>query len=123
MANSERDPLLENTGVLVKKLDAVGWGLFFIWMGIAFLADVGWGVGLLGVGVIALGAQVARKYFGLPFERFGLVIGIVFVVGGAWKLLNIELREVAIPGGLLPILLIVVGIVVVASALLRKPRH
>jgi hypothetical protein len=120
MANSERDPLLENRGILVKKLDAVGWGLFFIWMGIAVLAHVGWGMGLLGVGVIALGAQVARRYFGLPFERFGLVIGIVFVVGGVWKLLNIE---AAIPGGLLPILLIVVGIVVVASALLRKPRH
>ena len=122
MANIERDQLLENTGLLVKKLDAVGWGLFFIWMGIAFLADVGWGVGLFGVGVIMLGVQVVRKYFDLPLEWFGLVIGIVLVTGGVLKLLKIELSEAAIPGGILPILLIVGGFVIVASALLRKPR-
>lgn len=123
MAESGHDQMGENTRTLLKKLDAVGWGLFFIWMGIAFLADVGWGVGLLGVGVIALGAQVARKYFGLPIERFWLMIGIVFAVWGVWELLNIQLSKPPIPGTLLPILLIVAGIVLVASALLRKPRH
>lgn len=45
-----------------RKLDAVGWGLFFIWMGIAVLADVGLGVGFLGVGLIILGGVVAREY-------------------------------------------------------------
>ena len=45
-----------------RKLDAVGWGLFFIWMGIAILADVGWGVGLIGIGMIILGSLVAREY-------------------------------------------------------------
>lgn len=45
-----------------RKLDAVGWGLFFIWIGIAVLADVGWGVGLIGVGLIILGGLVAREY-------------------------------------------------------------
>ena len=114
---------MENTRALLKKLDAVGWGVFFIWIGLAFLAHVGWGIGLLGVGAIALGAQAARKYFGLPVERFGLVIGIVFVLWGALKLLNIQLGEASIPGGLLPIVLIVVGIALVVSALLRKPRH
>jgi hypothetical protein len=47
---------------LDRKLDAVGWGLFFIWIGVAVLADVGWGVGLIGVGLIILGALVAREY-------------------------------------------------------------
>ena len=45
-----------------RKLDALGWGLFFIWIGVAILADVGWGVGLMGVGVIIIGAFVAREY-------------------------------------------------------------
>jgi len=74
------------------------------------------------VGVIMLGGQVARRYFGLPYDRFGLVIGILFVLGGVSKVLNIELRQAAIPGGLLPILLILVGTVIVASALLRNPK-
>ena len=46
---------------LDRKLDAVGWGLFFIWIGVAVLTDVGWGVGLIGVGFIILGALVARE--------------------------------------------------------------
>ena len=123
MAEHEHDQMVEEPRALVKKLDAFGWGLFFIWIGIAFLADVGWGVGFLGIGVIALGAQVARKYFGLPIEQFGLVMGIVFVVWGAWKLLDFQLGETTIPGGLLPILLILVGILLVFSALRRKPRR
>lgn len=47
---------------LRRKLDAIGWGLFFIWIGIAILANVGWGFGLIGVGVIILGGFAAREY-------------------------------------------------------------
>ncbi len=122
MANSERDQAMDSTRALTRKLDGVGWGIFFIWLGIAFLANIGWGAGLLGVGVIALGSQAARKYFGLHVERFGLVIGIVFVVWGIWDLLKIQIGTLPIPGGVLPILLIVLGIIFVVSAL-RKPRE
>lgn len=121
MAEHESAQNVENTRALIKKLDAVGWGVFFIWMGTAFLANVGWGVGLLGVGVIALGAQAARKYFGLPLERFWLVMGSVFIVWGVWRLLKIQLGGVPIPVNVLPIVLIAVGVVVVVSALVRKP--
>jgi hypothetical protein len=56
-----------------------------------------------GVGVIMLGAQAARKYFGLSVEWFWLVIGFVFVLWGVWELVNIQ-------RGPLPILFLVVGI-------------
>jgi hypothetical protein len=120
MADDESERNAEITRAIVKKLDAVGWGVFFIWMGIAFLAAVGWGVGLLGVGVIALGAQAARKYFGLPFERFWLVMGSVFIVWGVWRLLEIQLGDVPIPGNALPIVFIAVGVIVAVSAFVRK---
>lgn len=120
MATRDRDEMV--TRALAKKLEVVGWGLFFIWIGIAFLADLRWGVGFVGVGVIAVGTQVARKYFGLPIERFGLVVGIAFVVWGLWALLSIELGKGRISGSVLPILCIVLGIVFVVSALLRKTR-
>ncbi len=122
MAEIVQDHPADNTRVLAGRIGAVGWGLFFIWMGIAFLADVGWGVGLLGVGVITLGGELARKYFGLAFEPFWVVIGLVFLVWGAWELLGIQLGKAAIPTSFLPILCIAVGIVVVASAFLRKSR-
>jgi hypothetical protein len=42
---------------------------------------------------------------------------------GPWELLKVQIGEASIPGGLLPILFIVAGIVRVGSALLRKARH
>ncbi len=97
-------------GSLNKKLDAAAWGLFFIWTGIAFLADVGWGAGLLGVGIITLGAQVARRYFALKLEGFWVVVGFLFMVGGIWRLFNVQLA-------LLPILGVVAGVVLLVSIL------
>ncbi len=94
--------------------------LLYIWIGIAFLTDASWGVGLLGVGVIAIGAQLARKYFALPVEGFWLVIGIAFAACGVWELLNIK---ASVPGGILPMLCVVAGIIILFSAFLRKPAH
>ncbi len=122
MTNQEHDKQLKNAGLSIQKLDAIGWGLFFIWMGIAFLADVGWGLGLLGIGIITLWAQAARKYLGLPLDRFGLMIGLIFVVGGIGNLFNIQLRGGAIPDGLLPILFIAVGVAKIVSTLRGKPK-
>lgn len=121
MAHSEHDSTPGTKVALAKTLDAVGWGLFLVWIGVGFLANVGWGWGLLGVGAIVLGAQAARKYSGLSTDGFGMVFGIVFVVWGAWDLLNIRLGEASIPGGLGPILFIVVGLATVVAAL-RKRR-
>lgn len=122
MAIGRHELTAEERRASFKKLDAVGWGIFFIWLGIAFLANVGWGMGLLGTGVIMLGGQIGRVYFNLPIEGFGLVMGILFVIAGVWELLEIDLGQEPIPGGLIPVLSIVVGIVLVVSALLRK-RH
>jgi len=89
---------------------ACGWGFFFIWVGIALFAHVGWGTGLVGVGIITLGAQMARKYFGLKLEGFWVVVGFLFVLGGVWKLLNVQL-------GLVPILCIAAGVALLVSVL------
>jgi len=104
MEERNQDQKLTNEKVLPRILDAGGWSLFFIWTGIAFLADIGWGPGLLGVGIITLGGQAARKYFGLKLEGFWVAVGFFFIGGGIWRLFNIQL-------GLLPILCMVAGVV------------
>ena len=100
---------------MARKLDAVGWGLFFIWVGIAFLVDLGWGVGLVGVGVLGLGEQVARRHFNLNMEGFWVVVSFLFIVGGLWTLLDAQVA-------LVPLLLIVAGLAVLFSAFWGKPR-
>ena len=95
------------------KLDSVGWALFFIWVGIAFLADVGWGWGLFGVAVIILAEAAVRRYLALKVEGFWLVCGLIFLVGGLW-----ELFQVLWP--LVTILLIFCGLVVLWGAVSGK---
>jgi hypothetical protein len=114
MEERKHDQRLTNRHVLHKKLDAAGWGLFFVWIGIALIADVGWGMGLLGVGIITLGAQAARNYFGLKLEGFWVVTGFLFVLGGVWELFNVPLD-------LMPILCIVAGVALFVSVLVGKP--
>jgi hypothetical protein len=123
MAHRLHDPMVNESASLAKKLDAIAWGVFFIWIGIAFLADVGWGVGLLGVGLIAVGTQMGRRYSGLPVERFGLAIGIVFTVWAVWELLRLHVHGGRMGGSLLPVLSIAVGVVLVVSAVARTPRE
>jgi len=75
-----------------KRLDAMGWGLFFIWVVAA---------------IIFLG-QSARKYYGLRIEKFWAVIGVLFLLGGIWELFQVQV-------GLVPILLIVAGCALLLS--------
>ena len=51
-----------------KRIDAIGWGTFFIWTGIAVLADAGWGIGMIGIGLIILGSFAVREYLSEPDE-------------------------------------------------------
>lgn len=99
-----------------KKLDAAGWGLFFVWTGIAFLADVGWGIGFLGVGIIALGAQAARRYLGIELEGFWIAMGFLFILGGIWRLFHIQFS-------LWPILCMAAGITLFASIFVGRARN
>jgi hypothetical protein len=115
MAESNLDESLTNRYTLNKKVEAAAWGLFFIWMGIAVFGKVGWGAGLIGAGIITLGAQGARKYFALKLEEFWVAVGLLFVVGGVWKLFNVHLR-------LVPILCIAAGVALLGSALVGRPR-
>ena len=98
----------------IRKLDAIGWGLFFIWIGIALLAQFSWGVTLFGTGVLIVAGQVARKLTAHRIERFWIIIGTFFVIAGAWLYLDVEIR-------LIPVLFILAGVALALSALLRKP--
>ena len=95
------------------KLDVLEWSFFFIWIGIALLSNLSWGIGLLGVGIIILGKQATRKYMALKFETFGVVCGVLFVLGGVWELLSVRIS-------LVPVVCIAAGVALLLSALFGK---
>lgn len=100
---------------VARRLDAIGWGAFFIWIGAALLADLGWGITLVGIGLITLGGQAARWLYRLRLEGFWLLVGAGFLLGGLW-----QLAEVTLP--LLPVLLVLAGLVLVFTALSPRRR-
>lgn len=106
----QQNQLTSEKQYMAARLEAGGWGAFFVWVGFALLADVGWGVGLLGVGIITLAAQAARRFSGLEAEGFWLVVGGLFALGGIWELSSTTVS-------LVPVLLIAAGAVLLVSAL------
>jgi hypothetical protein len=100
---------------IARRLEALAWGLFFIWVGITLLVNIGWGIALLGIGVLILGGQVARKYLSLRFEAFWILAGIFFIMSGVWMLIDIRIS-------LIPVFSIVAGVALLVSAFVGKLR-
>jgi hypothetical protein len=109
MTHAERMSMPQ-TSTTGRRLDAGGWGLFFIWVGVALIADLGWGAGLLGVGAITLSVQVARGVLRVGAEPLWIMVGALFVAGGVAEFLALEFN-------LLPVLLILGGLGLVISAM------
>ena len=101
---------------LEDKLSAVGWALFLIWVGVAYLLDIGTGLGVLGIGAITLGVQTARFMRGLGLETFWVIVGLLFLLGGIWVVLGIEPKFPLVPSAF-----IVFGLAVLWSVMKRNP--
>jgi hypothetical protein len=98
---------------IADKLHALGWGLFFIWLGILFVAGLGAEIGLLGIGALVLAMQATRKAFNLELEGFWLAMGGLFLAGGVWGLVNPAVPFVSF-------VLIVAGVAILASLVRRR---
>jgi uncharacterized membrane protein len=112
MVDEEVSPRAKRKG-MSKRLDAAGWGLFFVWVGVSLLLDLSWGVGLIGVAAIILLGQAARTHYDLKIESFWVVVGVLFLLGGIWELFQVRV-------GLVPIVLIVAGGALLLSVFRRR---
>ena len=115
-ANPNEEPKTTEIYHTARKLEATGWALFFIWVGIAFLANLGLGLGLLGIGIITLAVQIARRRYDLKLQSFWVIIGLLFTVGGLWDLFKPRLP-------LVPILLIIAGLILLLWVATGKRYH
>ncbi|MEM2147752.1 MAG: hypothetical protein QXJ94_04025 [Candidatus Bathyarchaeia archaeon] len=103
-------------------LTSLAWGLFFVWIGVSWIANEYYSVPMgtyvaLGVGIILVGLNAARKVLGLRLSKFSLFIGIVALAfGGA-----------ALTGYTLPLwqtIIVLIGLFIIAEAVasLTKPK-
>ena len=97
-------------------LDAIGWAAFFIWVGTTWLLDVEFGYMLVGIGIVTLLVQGARRLFDVKVEGFWVLVGCGFFAAGYWELWN-----VGIP--LAPVVLIVAGVGLLVWQFLGRSRR
>jgi len=102
-----------------KRLDEIALALALIMTGALWLAPKAMfpeGTWLVGVGLILLGLNAARRIRGVRASGFGIIVGFIASAGGIGRILGRDLP-------LVPILLIIfgVGLVVRAAAGKQKP--
>ncbi len=99
-----------------RNIETLGWGALFVWWGITLLVRLPAGVGLIGVGLILLGANAARYFQGLRINGFSTCIGVLALIWG-----GLELAGTVLPFELpvLAVLLIALGATIVGLEFVR----
>lgn len=80
----------EEKAALNKRLEAIGWGLFLVMVGGFIIVPhdvVSEGLWSIGVGVIMLGLNVTRYFYGIRMSGFTTLLGIIAFFGGITQLL------------------------------------
>lgn len=74
---------MDNIQILDRNIERVGWGLLAILWGMTILFDfVPFSVGLIGTGLIMLGANTVRRLNQLPASSDNAVLGILILAWG-----------------------------------------
>ena len=74
---------MDNTQILDRNVERVGWGLLAILWGMTILFDfLPFSVGLIGTGLIMLGANTARRLNQLSASSDNAVLGILILAWG-----------------------------------------
>jgi hypothetical protein len=91
--------------ILNKRLETIGWGLFFIMLGgFAFVPYelVPKGLWSIGVGVIMLGLNITRYFNKIKMSGFTTFLGVISLLSGVTQLLGMHNLDA-------PMLLIILG--------------
>jgi hypothetical protein len=102
-----------------RKLDAIGWGLFFLMLGAIWLApeewipeDKGFMAAAIGVGVILIVMNIARGLCAVRPSVGAIVLGVLIL---AWGVAGYYGKDLPF----FPILFLLIGVGIIASAARR----
>jgi hypothetical protein len=108
---------MNTTQTLNRNFEAIAWGALLIWWGITELVpSLPDGTGALGIGLILIGVNFARRLNGIPISGFSTTVGILALVWGGLELVGV-LLSLPFELPIFAILLIVLGAIILAPAL------
>lgn len=96
-----------------RTIDAAGWALFFMWIGVVLLAGFTWTVSLIGTAVIILSVQAVLLFRREKLDVFMAAVGAVLLVGAITDVYGSI-------WSLFPALLIVIGVAMLADTFRRR---
>jgi len=111
---------MDNAQTSNSNFEMAAWGAFFIWWGITVLfTSLPQGTGAIGIGLILLGLNAARRLNGIPTTGFTTTLGILALVLGGLELANSALQlPFELP--IFAILLITLGLILLAREILHR---
>jgi hypothetical protein len=104
----------------IARIEATGWGLFFLWVGFALVASVGWGIAIFGTGLISLSVQLARRLSELPTDRWSVGFGVCLSVGGLLQWLDVRLGHAPWPAWAAPAAFAMLGATILVTTWVRR---
>ncbi len=111
---------MDNNTRIIRNIETLAWGALFVWWGLTLLINFPAGVGLIGVGLILIGANAARYFQGIRINGFSACIGVLALVWG-----GLELAGTVLPYQLpvFAILLIALGAMVLGLEFVRPASN
>jgi len=118
---------MEDTKKFNRTINAVGWGLLLVLWGVTILFDfIPFGVGVMGSGLVLLGANGVRLLNGLPTKDDNTVLGILALAWGGLELARPVLHRLFVSADLdwviFAMLMVVLGLILLTRGLLRIGR-
>ena len=101
---------------LDRRVDLLGWGVLFVVLGVVGLApDLPADAWLIAAGLVFIGVSVVRAGLRLHVSGFTTVVGVVALTAGVASVAGLDTA-------VWPVVLIVLGLALVAGAVLRMLR-
>ena len=107
--------LVPHKDALNRRLDEIGWALFFLLTGVLLLAPerIPDGTWLIGVGIIMLGINAVRRLNDIAISPFTVILGAVAVAAGLADLFGVKFP-------LFAVLFILIGVGMVVRQLVQR---
>jgi hypothetical protein len=111
------DICMDNIRKLNQRYEILAWGTLFLWVGVRdLIPGLPIGTGMLGIGLILLGLNLARRISDIPINGVSTALGAAALLVGAVELFR-SLQGIQVELPFFPVLLVMVGVGFLAHSL------
>ena len=108
---------MDNIRKLNRRYEIITWGILFVWVGARdLIPGLPIGTGMVGIGLILLVLNLARRFSDLPINGVSTALGVTALLVGAMELFR-SFQGIQVELPFFPVLLVMVGVGFLAHSL------